>query len=211
MEKYEKTIIDLGTGDGRFVYKNAKQNPNNLYIGIDPSQKQLQTYQKKINKDRLENAKLLAGSIELLPTQHPHLKESADVVYINFPWGSLLGAIANAKSELIANISWLIKKGGSVEILFGYSQEAEPTETKRLGLDDLNEDKIRNQIASVFKKNNLYLKQLTNVTKKESFKLDSSWGKKLSFGQERKLYKLVFKNKDQSTLSKALAFKHRYL
>jgi len=29
-------IIDIGTGDGRFVYQSARRNPNKFYIGIDP-------------------------------------------------------------------------------------------------------------------------------------------------------------------------------
>ena len=30
-------IIDIGTGDGRFVYQSARRNPNKFYIGIDPN------------------------------------------------------------------------------------------------------------------------------------------------------------------------------
>ena len=33
----EGVIIDIGTGDGRFVYQSARQNPNKFYIGIDPN------------------------------------------------------------------------------------------------------------------------------------------------------------------------------
>jgi tRNA G46 methylase TrmB len=35
-------IIDLGTGDGRFVYQSARQNPKKFYIGIDPNVRPLQ-------------------------------------------------------------------------------------------------------------------------------------------------------------------------
>ena len=52
MGKYQSIYIDLGTGDGRFVYKSAKRDASGLYIGIDPNQKQLETYAKKSNKDK---------------------------------------------------------------------------------------------------------------------------------------------------------------
>ena len=35
---YQKVFIDLGTGDGRFVYKSALAEPNTLFIGIDPNE-----------------------------------------------------------------------------------------------------------------------------------------------------------------------------
>ena len=38
---YTKVVIDLGTGDGRFVYGSAKQNRRTFFIGIDLLQKQI--------------------------------------------------------------------------------------------------------------------------------------------------------------------------
>jgi tRNA G46 methylase TrmB len=34
---FEKNFLDIGTGDGRYVYKSALLNPQSLYIGIDPA------------------------------------------------------------------------------------------------------------------------------------------------------------------------------
>lgn len=186
--KYKKVILDLGTGDGRFVYKTAKDSPNNLVIGVDPSQKQLETYSKRARKDKLENAFFVLGSVELLPKE---LIGVADLVYIHFPWGSLLGGISRADNKVIKSISSLVKSGGKLEMIFGYSQEAEPSEAKRLELDQLNEEKIRDEIVPEFEKNNLHLSQLSTLRKEEYFKVDSSWGKKLTFGQEREIFKLI--------------------
>ncbi len=36
IEESEMVVVDIGTGNGRFVYKNAKKNPTSFYIGIDP-------------------------------------------------------------------------------------------------------------------------------------------------------------------------------
>ena len=38
IEESEMVVVDIGTGNGRFVYKNAK-NPTSFYIGIDLSLK----------------------------------------------------------------------------------------------------------------------------------------------------------------------------
>ena len=84
-KKHNKTIIDLGTGDGRFVFKSAQANPNNLYIGIDPSEKQLQAYSKKINTNRLENLRP-----ESMHWTHQvgnwFLTTVCDIIYPEFPF-----------------------------------------------------------------------------------------------------------------------------
>ena len=86
-KKFDKTALDIGTGDGRFIYEKAIKNPKNLYIGIDPAENQLKIYSKKANRKKLQNAIFAIGSIENLP---PELLSSIDELYINLPWGTLL-------------------------------------------------------------------------------------------------------------------------
>ncbi|HKP68224.1 MAG TPA: hypothetical protein VJV05_03000, partial [Pyrinomonadaceae bacterium] len=39
---YERVVIDIGTGDGRFVSTCARENPQHFYIGIDANVKPLE-------------------------------------------------------------------------------------------------------------------------------------------------------------------------
>jgi 16S rRNA (adenine(1408)-N(1))-methyltransferase len=41
-------IVDIGTGDGRFVYQSARENPRKFYIGIDPNVRPLEKISEKI-------------------------------------------------------------------------------------------------------------------------------------------------------------------
>lgn len=43
-------IIDIGTGDGRFVYHSVRRNPNKFYIGIDPNTRPLEKISEKIHR-----------------------------------------------------------------------------------------------------------------------------------------------------------------
>lgn len=192
VNQYKTVVVDLGTGDGRFTYKSAKENPNCLVLGIDPSQKQLELYSKRVNKEKFENALFVLGSVEKLPQE---LTEIANIVYIYFPWGSLLGGIARADEKIINNIASLVKPNGKLEIIFGYSQNAEPSESRRLGLDKLDYEKIQTEIIPIFERCGLKLNQLVNLEKEELLKIHSSWGKRLIFGQERKIFKLVLTKK----------------
>lgn len=188
--KFEAVVIDLGTGDGRFAYKMAKEKTKALVVGLDPSKKLLEEFSKKANRERLGNVLYAVGSIEMLPEE---LFGVADEVYINFPWGSLLAGIANASGKTIEDVSSLIKPGGRLEIIFGYSQSAEPSEVERLGLSDLSVGKVKNEVIPEFEKRGFRLIEVRELGKDAVFEISSTWGKKLSFGQKRKIFKLSFK------------------
>jgi len=184
-----KVIVDIGTGDGRFVYAGAKTHPENLYIGIDPILKQAEKYKSKANKERLKNLKFIRASVENLPDE---VSGVADKVFVNFPWGSLLAGVAKGEKNLAKNISGVLKKGGRLYITFGYSSTSEPGETKRLELSNLSEDELHDEIIPAFKKAKLKLNKVVTLGKSEIFEMESSWAKKLTFGRERKIYRLEF-------------------
>lgn len=196
---FKNIVIDLGCGDGRFIYKKALRDKNTLYIGVDPSEKQLEIYSKKANRKRLNNVLFILGSIEQLPSE---LKNIADKVFIILPWGSLLESIIKPNKDNIDNILSLLKEKGmkedkkmekekkleeKIEIIFGYAGELEQRETKRLDLPNLSEEYIKEEIIPMFK---LEYK-LKRLEKEDLRDIDTTWGKKLTFGRERPLFKLV--------------------
>ena len=186
----KRVTIDLGTGDGRFVYQNALENPSNFYIGIDPAASQMEDYSKKSLKRKLENLVYVVVSIEHLDTD---LNGLADELYVNLPWGSLLFLLMSGDDDTYSKISNLLKKGGTLNIILGYSKESEPGETQRLGLEEINEEVLKDKIINGFEKvglKNTKL-QLLETAKLREFK--TSWAKKLTFGKSRPLYYLSFR------------------
>ncbi|EKD95337.1 MAG: 16S rRNA methylase [uncultured bacterium] len=190
LKVYKKVEIDLGTGDGRYVYKNAKENSDTLFIGIEPIQKQLENYSRKSQKENITNALYILGSIEFFPEE---LIGTADKLTIILPWGSLLQSITNPNYEKTALISNILKNKGICEIVLGYSKEHEPNETERLELQNLSVEYLKSTVISMFKKNNLYLTEITSLGKGDLKSIESTWSKKLSFGKNRPLYQLKFK------------------
>lgn len=73
LKDFESVNVDIGTGDGRYVYKKASENPRKYYIGVDPSQKQLSVYSKKAVKNKLNNCMFVIGSIEVIPIKAPQI------------------------------------------------------------------------------------------------------------------------------------------
>ncbi len=192
---FNKVVIDLGCGDGRFVYKKALGDKNTLYIGIDPSEKQLEIYSKKANRKRLNNVLFILSSIEQLPNE---LKNIANKIYIILPWGSLLESIIKPNKDNINNMLSLLKGNEEdkkieneveekVEIIFGYARELEQKEVARLDLPNLSEEYIKEKIIPMF---DLEYK-LKRLEKEDLRDIDTTWGKKLTFGRERPLFKLI--------------------
>lgn len=181
-QDFEKNFLDIGTGDGRYVYKSALNNPNHLYIGIDPSAN-LKEYQREINRKRLKNAVLLNSSIENF---NPKISEYFDEITIILPWGNLLKYVVTVDIEFFTKIAKWLKPGGLITIIFGFNEELEERITKRLNLPELTDKEIQ-----TIKNNYLNLKKLKVKEFRESFYselgiLDTSWAKKLSFGKNRK-------------------------
>jgi 16S rRNA (adenine(1408)-N(1))-methyltransferase len=190
LSQYSYVVVDMGTGDGRFVYKSAISNPNTLFIGIDPSEKQLQIYSKKALRSKLNNALFVVGSIENLPI---NTQGFADKLNTNLPWGTLLMNVVKPTKETISKLYSLLKKDGEIDITFGYTPELEPSETKRLDLPVIGNELIKDNIIPLFESCNLVLQDYKELSKKELIDIETTWAKKLNFGKDRKIYYLSFK------------------
>lgn len=184
---FSSTIIDLGTGDGRFVYENALRNPKNFYIGIDPAEKQLLIYSKKSVRKNLNNSLFVVGSIEVFPVE---LYKLADEIYINLPWGSLLEKIINPDDLLFDLFNKLLKTGGKINILFGYVPELEPGLTKKLNLPEIDKEYVQDILLSKYKKNGYETVSFEQLNRETIKKNNTTWSKKLTFGNNRPIYKI---------------------
>lgn len=187
--KYPVVYMDLGTGDGRFVYKNALSNPTTLYIGIDPAEKQLEIYSKKSLKGKVDNVLFVVGSFELLPEE---LYGSSDRLSINLPWGTLLENIVKPTQTGVEKLLKLLKEQGTLEMILGYAPELEPTETKRLNLPQINLGFIKSEIVPSFEKYGFKCEDVTELEKSELKNIETTWAKKLNFGKDRKMFRLLF-------------------
>jgi 16S rRNA (adenine(1408)-N(1))-methyltransferase len=176
IEGFEKVIVDLGTGDGKFVYKNASKNPKFFYIGIDPSEKQLKIYARDVQRKKLENVLFVVGSIEHLPIE---LKNIANEIYVNFPWGSLLETFVKPVKENLISLVSLMKAGGFIKVIFGYDELLEPSEARRMDLPAIDLDYVKGVLIPEYKKGGLTVLEYGRFDRK-SQKVETTWYKSLS-------------------------------
>lgn len=99
--RYASTLIDLGTGDGAWPRRFAREHGNVLAIGVDSDRKALQEAAKmaerKPARGGAPNALYVAARAESLP---PELSGSADWLTIYFPWAALLGLILGGDDQI---------------------------------------------------------------------------------------------------------------
>lgn len=187
-------MIDIGTGDGRFVFAAAKANPNKFYIGIDANVKPLEKPSIKATrrpaKGGLPNALFVQAAVEDLPDE---LNGVADEIHIHFPWGSLLRAVASGDEDVLAALRRISAPECLLEIVIGIDPERDRTEIERLGIPELSPDYSVNQLIPKYESVGFELLEHGSLDGTEWKRLETTWAKKLSGSKERSLIYLVFR------------------
>ncbi len=106
---YQHIVIDIGTGDGRYVAHLARRSPERFVIGIDTCRENLH----QVSRKSLPNALYLIANVEALPAG---LCGLASHITVNFPWGSLLTGLLETGSKVIENLRMIAQPGATLEI-----------------------------------------------------------------------------------------------
>jgi 16S rRNA (adenine(1408)-N(1))-methyltransferase len=94
---YREVVIDLGTGDGRYVRQIARDHPELFAIGVDACRENLREVSRRVPSNVLyviADALALPGELAGLATR----------ITINFPWGSLLRGLLYGDAGLLAGL-----------------------------------------------------------------------------------------------------------
>lgn len=188
----EGVVIDLGTGDGLFVYQSAREHPNRFYIGIDPNPRGLEKLSEKIHRKParggLPNVLFVQSAIEDLPAE---LDGVADEVHVHFPWGSLLRAVATGEPSALAGLRRICAPGALLEIVIGIDPERDRSEIDRLDLPPLSTDYLDSTLAPRYRESGFEVLDLGMLSPTEWAHLRTSWAKRLSGGVGRSVFYLL--------------------
>lgn len=187
-------VLDIGTGDGRFVFAAAKANPNRFYIGIDANAKPLEKRSIKITRKRakggMPNAMFVQAAVEDLPEE---LDGIASEIYVNFPWGSLLRAVATGDERLLASLRRILVPRGALTVTMGVHRERDRGEFQRLGLGEINAGHIERILVPSYSEAGFRLVGTSELSESDDRERpDSTWARKLSTNKARKTLRLSF-------------------
>jgi len=179
LASYEDILLDLGTGDGRFVCKMAEEHRDRFIIGLDSCRENL-----RVNSQRkLPNALFVIASAQALPQE---LNGLASHVNINFPWGSLLESLLNNDACLADGLLSITRPCTGMDIHLNREALVTAGWTLESGAD---------QIERVLNANGLRTKSRSCLDARDLRSFPTTWAKRLAFGRDPRAIRLSFQRK----------------
>jgi 16S rRNA (adenine(1408)-N(1))-methyltransferase len=115
--RFRHVAVDVGTGDGQWVYRMARAHPEWFCLGIDANAAALRDVSfragRKPTRGGVPNAWFFHASVETLPSG---LERFADCVSVFYPWKRLLDGILQPDTAVIRPIGLLGKHGADIMI-----------------------------------------------------------------------------------------------
>ncbi len=196
-------VIDIGTGDGRFVFSTARKHPNKFFIGVDANVKPLEKPSMKATrkpaKGGLPNAMFVQAAIEDLPKEFNGV---ANEIHIHFPWGTLLKGVALGEEQVLASLRRIASEDCLLEIVIGMDAERDRSELARLGIPFLTPVLLHSFLIPKFTSAGFELIEARELTPNEWARLETAWARRLRSGQGRAVNFLLFRAvaEDEETL-----------
>ena len=168
LKNYDRILLDLGTGDGRYARTLAERNPRWFVIGVDSCRENLREH----SQAKLSNLLFVIASAQDLPRE---LTGLASHVTINFPWGSLLESLLSGDPKLLRGLKSISRARAELDLRLNGGALAEAGKALESGTDRIyynllqagwQIDPPRIMDASALKK------------------FPSTWAKRLAFGRD---------------------------
>ena len=184
--EYEDVVIDLGTGDGRFVLRTARERPQSLVIGIDPVKDAMADVARRASAKQarggVPNALFLVASAEALPAA---LSSRASLLCVNYPWGSLLRTLVQPDPDGMRTVVGLLRRGGRLVALLNASVTDDRDYRERLGLPPLEDAHVDERLVPGWRESGLEGVIWHRLAPDEEPRHHTTWGRRLVRGSNR--------------------------
>ncbi len=189
-----RIVIDVGSGDGLFVYNSARRDADKFFIGLDANSRPLQKISEQIHrkpaKGGLPNVLFARSAVESLPSE---LDKIAAEVHVNFPWGTLLRAVAVGDEAILRNLRRMCADEALLRVVVGIDAERDRAEIARLQLPALDADYLRLVLPARYAKAGFEIVQTEKLTTANVAALQTSWARRLRAGANRSFIRMVAK------------------
>jgi len=168
LANYQRVILDLGTGDGRYVRYLADRNPGWFVIGVDACRENLREH----SRAKLPNALFVIASAQELPRE---LNGLISHVTINFPWGSLLESLLAGDSKLMCGLESISRAVTSIDLRLNGGAMVETGTVLEAGAKKIHNNLLRAgwQVNAPVSMNAHALRSFP-----------TTWAKRLAFGRD---------------------------
>ena len=140
---------------------------------------------RKPAKGGLPTAMFVQAAVENLPEE---FEGTASEIHINFPWGSLLRAVAVGDADVLVNLRRISRDGAVLEIMIGVDAERDRAELERLGVPALSLDQIERELVSRYGAAGFEKLECRELPAADWSRFETSWAKKLSGNESRRVF-----------------------
>jgi 16S rRNA (adenine(1408)-N(1))-methyltransferase len=145
---------------------------------------------RKPAKGGLPNAMFVQAAVEALPAEFAGM---AGEIRINFPWGSLLRAVAAGESEVLSSLRRIARDRAVMEIVIGADAVRDRAELDRLGVPVPSLERIERDLAPRYEAAGFTLTGCREVAPVEWARFETSWARKLSGNESRRVFMIRFR------------------
>jgi 16S rRNA (adenine(1408)-N(1))-methyltransferase len=148
---YDAVHVDVGTGDGSYVYRSARACPGRFFVGVDSNGAGRAARSRRAGakpaRGGVPNAMFVRAGVEELPCE---LEGVAGELTVLFPWGSLLRAVAAPEAAVLAGMRRVCASGATIRIALALPLERESASFARAGLEAISEEHLRRGLVGAY-------------------------------------------------------------
>jgi 16S rRNA (adenine(1408)-N(1))-methyltransferase len=187
---HAEVLVDLGTGDGRFVRHMALARPDRLAIGVDACRENLRPISRVAPRNALY---IIANVLDLPEVESGWLEPessclepengwpnagftaAAHHITVNFPWGSLLRGLLDGETSLLRGIRNIAVPDALLEVRLNAGALAEEGWTL---------DQGAGRISAVLSDAGFEYARGAEIDRQSLRSLPSTWAKRIAFGRD---------------------------
>jgi 16S rRNA (adenine(1408)-N(1))-methyltransferase len=182
---YAVVAVDVGTGDGRFAYQLASDDPHRWVLGIDalaePMGERAATAARKPARGGRPNLVFVHAAVEALPVE---LRGIADEVYVQLPWGALLEGIVRARADVLEGLAALCRRGARVAVTLNGEIWLESTPARYEDLPVPTPEYVADVVTPGFAAVGIALGPARYATATEAKELPTTWARRLGHARD---------------------------
>ena len=190
-QRATQVLIDLGTGDALFPYRQARADPNALCIGVDPAADNMRKTSARIGRKParggVDNLLLVVARAEALP---PALQGLATRLTVLFPWSGLLRALVQPDAAVLARMRSLLLAEGRLDALINLQVFEDAAYRARQRLPAFDAAYGHEVLAPLYAQAGLAMETCEELGP-GPLPMRTSWGQHLTLGSRRRSLRLI--------------------
>jgi 16S rRNA (adenine(1408)-N(1))-methyltransferase len=179
--RYERVLVDVGTGDGRFALHLARTRPRTLVVGVDALKENLEETARKAarppKKGGTPNVVYVWATAENPPCE---LRHRADAVQVILPWGKLMVGLLLARDDILDGLRTLGTPGTTFRAVVNAEVWGDPIPLEARGLPELTPERARDELAPRYSRHGIRIEHAALLDAGQVREVRSTWSKKLS-------------------------------